>query len=60
MSIEIKQLIIKTTVKDDMSHSSETLMSENELDEKLSRLKNELAKQIQRVVDKQMRKAMEP
>ena len=59
MSIQVKQLIIKTTVKDNDDNQADAI-SELELDHKISGLKAELSHQISRLVEQQIAKQWEP
>jgi len=59
LSIEVKQLIIKTTIKDDdVDHAQ--AMSEDQLNEKISEIKKDLNHHLTRIVEQQLKKQWEP
>lgn len=66
MSIEVKQLVIKVNVKDsglrEEKQQAEALTNAQVtlLEQKIQQLRSELNTQIQRKIEKQLRKTMEP
>jgi hypothetical protein len=65
MSIEVRQLIIKTSVKDDNEERKRSTLHlqasvNKELDRRVSNMKQDLMRQIKRAVEQQIRKSAEP